>query len=502
MIELTGDTLSRALDEHERLFVEFYAPWCGHCKQFAPHYEMIAFKAQQEGLKTRFAKIDVDSARHLVSQYSIAGYPSLKLLRGGKTFDFEGDRIPEKILSFLHQHEDPPSTILQSEIEDFFNSSEVNTFGVVAVVKKGSVREKVFLNAYFDLVGFQGPRIKYAISYLPKNADAKTDASLTMRRSGFAEIGEEERISFDKGWKDEAVVNWVLSNTYPLVGESASLKKYGFDTVKKIGKEGSVVVLFDIADDLDDENDMTAKKAKTIKGFMRILAAEHPYWKFAAADHGFVNDDIKSLLGNGSSSLTVLLEKAKYRADCDVGDQVAVASFLKSVRAGQARPWYMSEKAPAVLVGDDGVTTVVGTTFEEIIMNPKRDVFVEFYAPWCGHCKELAPIWSDLGRRVQEEGWHDRGVVIGRMDAVANECQEDTSGGFPKLVLYPAVSTQRKLRSKVVFTGNRDLSSLVDFLLENTRKLQGVQPKVRDASIVFDLAKREVQKKRKQQQEL
>merc|ERR1712107_485152 len=61
------------------------------------------------------------------------------------------------------------------------------------------------------------------------------------------------------------------------------------------------------------------------------------------------------------------------------------------------------------------------------------------------------------------------GVVIGRMDAVANECQEDTSGGFPKLVLYPAVSTQRKLRSKVVFTGNRDSP----VLLTSCLRMQG-----------------------------
>ena len=40
------------------------------------------------------------------------------------------------------------------------------------------------------------------------------------------------------------------------------------------------------------------------------------------------------------------------------------------------------------------VVTVVGKTFEEIVMNEKKDVLIEFYAPWCGHCKKLEPIYK------------------------------------------------------------------------------------------------------------
>lgn len=39
-------------------------------------------------------------------------------------------------------------------------------------------------------------------------------------------------------------------------------------------------------------------------------------------------------------------------------------------------------------------------TFDEIVNNPEKDVLVEFYAPWCSHCKNLEPTYTELGEKV------------------------------------------------------------------------------------------------------
>lgn len=44
--------------------------------------------------------------------------------------------------------------------------------------------------------------------------------------------------------------------------------------------------------------------------------------------------------------------------------------------------------------------TVVAKNFDDIVNDPERDVLIEFYAPWCGHCKQLEPKYVELGEKV------------------------------------------------------------------------------------------------------
>lgn len=77
--------------------IEFYAPWCGHCKQLAPTYEKVA--TQLKG-KVNVAKVDVTENRELGTRFDIKGFPTIKLLSKGKSFTFKGRRSVEEIVNF------------------------------------------------------------------------------------------------------------------------------------------------------------------------------------------------------------------------------------------------------------------------------------------------------------------------------------------------------------------------------------------------------------------
>jgi thiol-disulfide isomerase/thioredoxin len=57
-----------------------------------------------------------------------------------------------------------------------------------------------------------------------------------------------------------------------------------------------------------------------------------------------------------------------------------------------------SEATPAS--NDVPVKIITGNTWDEIVGDSSKDVLVKYYAPWCGHCKTLAPLWTELGEYV------------------------------------------------------------------------------------------------------
>lgn len=84
-------------------------------------------------------------------------------------------------------------------------------------------------------------------------------------------------------------------------------------------------------------------------------------------------------------------------------------------KAGKIEFYQKSEPIPAA--NSDPVKVVVGKSFTDIVLAEGTDVLMEFYAPWCGHCKKLAPIYDQLAKDLADIP----NLVIAKMDATANE---------------------------------------------------------------------------------
>lgn len=105
VLDDTEDFEATALDTNKNVLVEFYAPWCGHCKQLAPTYEKVAKTFATES-NCVVANVDATKNAKLAEKYGVQGYPTIKFFPAGddkKGNDYTPGRTEQDFIDFLNE---------------------------------------------------------------------------------------------------------------------------------------------------------------------------------------------------------------------------------------------------------------------------------------------------------------------------------------------------------------------------------------------------------------
>ncbi|KAL2653309.1 hypothetical protein R1flu_021437 [Riccia fluitans] len=150
VLDLTPDTLPAAIAKHNMIFVEFYAPWCGHCKRLAPEFERAAQLLAETSSYVKLAKIDADKYKSVTSKYDIQGFPTLRLFVDGiPEPEYEGPRSTDALVAYVLRAVAPDISVLPSE-------AELNSF-----LKNLSDSSPIFLGFGLDESVLKEPATKY-----------------------------------------------------------------------------------------------------------------------------------------------------------------------------------------------------------------------------------------------------------------------------------------------------------------------------------------------------
>ncbi|CAL5021520.1 unnamed protein product [Urochloa decumbens] len=128
VLELDESNFEAAVRAADYLFVDFYAPWCGHCKRLSPQLDEAA--PVLAGLSTPIvvAKVNADKYRKLGSKYEVDGFPTLMFFDHGVPSEYTGSRNADLLVENLKKLVAPDVSVLESDsaIKGFVESAGIS----------------------------------------------------------------------------------------------------------------------------------------------------------------------------------------------------------------------------------------------------------------------------------------------------------------------------------------------------------------------------------------
>ena len=432
VLVLTDKNFQKALDENTLLLVEFYAPWCGHCKELAPKFVEAAATLKERGLKVKCARIDSTSHPQVSRRYGILDkvHPIIKFFRSQQAIEYKGELTADDIVSWIERKSVPVLTQLPTleDVQEFVVKNEIAIIGLFKDQRSWAVNNLVSVAESLDGFGFE-----FGITSQP---EVFTDYSVKNDDIMMFKAFDEGRSDFKgkRGWNVEEIKNFIITNSMPLLVEfSPKLAP------RVLASEKGTLYVIASSNSAEYLNlkETAGHIAKDWKHKLTVVLLN------VEADG---NKDFLDRLGVKEDELPTTrfaysLHK-KYSPPTNDLSEVKIRAFIQDVQSGRIPPneYTKSEEVP-----DDWnkgpVKTLVGKNFHDVVGGNKK-TFVYFYTPTCKTCLDLQPIWEQLGEDFKDR--HE--IQIAKMDSSKNEVDAVEVTSFPTMLYF-----QNNVKRKALF---------------------------------------------------
>lgn len=489
VVKLTADKFESFLNENPLVLAEFFAPWCGYCKQLGPKLVSAADSLKESHPDIKVAQIDCTEEADLCQTFDIRGYPTLKVFRGPNDSDYSGPREAAGIADYMVKLSLPAVQNVDN-FDSFLTSADAMTSPFVVQILPSAAHESAAAsNVTFSELANQ-ERSTFSFFSIEDDAiisalDEKTNADLSGETPKYLVVhpGEWDDVrEFDGALEKESFVEWATNSMVPDFGDinrdtylvyMNSKLPLGYYFYKDAAQREEVDAFF-------------REQGKKHRGKINFVGLDASQFGRHAE---VLNMDPEIV------PLFAIQETAggkKYGVNQtehpDGPSTEVISAFVEEFLAGEATPIIKSEPLPTQEEIDaQAVTKLVTHNYDEIVGDYSKDVFVKYYAPWCGHCKKLAPIWEELAEIFDPEQ-----VVVADIDHTLNDVDTPIMiEGYPTIIFYPAngeVNPETGFRKHITYSGPRELEDLVSFIESSagTDADKSTTPKVKKVEENFD----------------
>ncbi|PSS14395.1 Protein disulfide isomerase-like [Actinidia chinensis var. chinensis] len=369
-------------------------PWCGHCQSLAPEYTAVETVLKDEAVA--LAKVDATEERELAAEYEVQGFPTVYFFVDGEHQAYIGQRTKEAIVTWIKKKIGPGvyNISMVEDAERVLTSENKVVLGFLESLVGPESEELSAASKLEDDINFYQTVNPDVAKLFHMDPDSKRPALIF-------------NYPADGQFKKSVIAEFVSVNKLPLVNiftrESGPVI---FESpIKK------QVLLFATSNDSEKVIPTFQDAAKAFKGKLIFVYVEMDNEEVGmpVADYFGITGNSQKVIGysgNNDGNKYVLEEEPTLDKIKAFGDD-----FVQ----GKLKPFYKSDPIP--VTNDEDVKIVVGNNFDDIVLDESKDVLLEIYAPWCGHCQALEPTYTKLAKHLRAI----ESLVIAKMDGTTNE---------------------------------------------------------------------------------
>lgn len=509
VVQLDTKGFKDFLDENPLILAEFFAPWCGYCKQLGPEFAKAADILNETNPNIKLAQIDCTKEEQLCQQHSIQGYPTLKVIRGAyqQPDDYDGPRDAEGIALYMIKQAQPP-VLSVANIDDFVSAGlgERRPY-VVQIVPEAAHKLYEAANATFGEIANKQRKATSFFSFtsdkLIKELAKLVNVDISGDEPKYLVVHPSELKQarlFEGEFSEEAFDDWLANAKVPYFGD--------------INRETYMVYMGSKLP-LGYYFYNTGEQRSKVEKFFHELGKKY------VGVINFVGLDA-SLYGRHAEILNMDADKIplfaiqdnlnsrKYGVDQnehpDGPSTEVIEKFVESFLANELKPIIKSEPLPTEEeIAASEVVKLVAHNYDDVLADLSKDVLVEYYAPWCGHCKKLAPIWEELAGIYDSKNPESK-VTIAAIDHSNNDVDTPlVIEGYPTIIFYPAngeIDPKSGLRKAIHYDKGRDLESFIEFVkAKGTHQVDGEALKAAKSAATEDAAVEEEEEEEEEVEE-